>query len=308
MNEVQTRAEELRARRVPFVLATVVRAERPTSAKPGDSAIVLADGTMVGFVGGECAEASVKAQALSVLADAHPVLLRISPEPSQVAPEPGTLVVQNPCLSGGTLDVFLEPELPTPLVVVHGDAPIARAVVALARSLGYEVIAALAPASDEATSDQAASIADAAAVIVSSHGRDEAGVLTAAVRAGVPYVALVASHRRGAAVLAALELSDDERAQIHSPAGLAIGARTPEEVALSILAEMVSVRPRPSSRPEGACLEVSPVAATDPVCGMAVAAVDASLHFDHEGKRYWFCGSGCRQAFVAGPDGFVKGG
>jgi xanthine dehydrogenase accessory factor len=285
--ELEARAEELRAHREPFVAATVVQAERPTSAKPGDAALVLADGTVIGFVGGECAEASVQAQALAALDAAEPVLLRISPSPSSDPDRPGTVTVHNPCLSGGTLEIFLEPALPPPLLVVHGDAPIARALAAVGTSAGYAV---------EAWSG--AVPADATAVIVASHGRDEVEVLAVAVRAGVPYVGLVASPRRGAAVLASLDLTDGERPAVHTPAGLDIGARTPGEVAVSILAEIVGLRPRrPAPR-----LETPPIGApvaVDPVCGMTVATVASALTVEHDGQRWWFCGTGCRDAFLA---------
>jgi xanthine dehydrogenase accessory factor len=290
--ELEARAEQLRAHREPYVAATVVQAERPTSAKPGDAALVLSDGTVVGFVGGECAETSVQAQALAVLAAAEPVLLRITPSPSSEPDRPGTVTVHNPCLSGGTLEIFLEPSLPPPLLVVHGDAPIARALAAVATSAGYAV---------EAWSGAAP--ADATAVVVASHGRDEAGVLAAAVRAGVPYVGLVASPRRGAAVLGSLDLPPAERTAVHTPAGLDIGARTPGEVAVSILAEIVGRRPRRPS-PGAAPAPSGAAVATDPVCGMAVPTVASALTVEHDGRRWWFCGTGCRDAFVADPEAF----
>ena len=255
---------------------------------------MLADGTVVGFVGGECAAASVLVQALAVLETAEPVLLRITPTPTDDPDRPGTVTVHNPCLSGGTLEIFLEPAIPPPLLVVHGEAPIARALADVAARAGYEV----APWS-------AALPADTLAVVVASHGRDEVAALTEAVRAGVPYVGLVASPRRGAAVLDGLGLSAEERTRIHTPAGLDIGARTPGEVAVSILAELVSLRPRPAppAAPAGAPTDT---VAVDPVCGMTVAAVDSSLHADVAGRRWWFCGSGCREAFVADPGAFTS--
>jgi xanthine dehydrogenase accessory factor len=284
---VEARAADLRSGRRSFVQATVVRAERPTSAKPGDTALVLPDGAIVGFVGGDCAEASVRAQALEVLASGEPVLLRVSPTPSPV--EPGTVTAHNPCLSGGSLEIFLEPSIPPPLLVVHGSAPIAAELRGLAERLGWAVDVWSGAVPD-----------DADAVVVASHGRDELPVLEAALRADVPYVGLVASPRRGSAVIASL----GSPARVHTPAGLDIGARTPVEVALSILAEIVSLRPR---GPGAQVAAPTPAARTavDPVCGMAVAAVEASLHVDHDGTRWWFCGSGCRQAFVADPAAFA---
>ena len=275
-------AERLRADRRGFVTATVVRAEKPTSARPGDSALVRDDGTVVGFVGGECARASVQAQALAALASGDPVLLRITPDELPPEASAGAVTVHNPCLSGGTLEIFLEPTLPPALVVVHGDAPIARAVRELAAWLGCDAQ----PAGGD---DDVPAGADA--VVVASHGEDEGAVIEAALRAGAGYVALVASQRRGAAVLDGLDLAPDERARVHTPAGLDIGSHTPREVALSILAEVVSLRPRPDPA-------VHLAEAVDPVCGMTVAAVESTRHVDRDGVRYWFCGPGCEQAFT----------
>ena len=178
--DLRARAESLRAERRPFVTATVVRAEKPTSAKAGDSALVLDDGTVVGFVGGECADTSAQVQALAALETGEPVLLRISPEASAPGDEAqaasaGTVTVHNPCLSGGALEIFLEPSVPPSLVVVHGDAPIARAVRELAGWLGFDAR----PSSDEVP-------ADTDAVVVASHGGEEHSVISAALAAGVP--------------------------------------------------------------------------------------------------------------------------
>ena len=303
VDEVTDRAAELTRMRVPYVHARVVLAQRPTSAKPGDQALVLPDGSMEGFVGGDCAESTVRAQSLALLDSGDSLLLRITPEPEAEPQEAvaGTLSVHNPCLSGGTLEIFLEPRRPPPLVVVEGDTPIARALLAIGRTLGYELVR-----------HSGALPADAAAVVVASHGRDEADLLREAVAAQVPYIGLVASPKRGSAVVASLDLEDQPVSAIHTPAGLDIGARTPEEIALSILADIVARRPRPTGRTAlvdpsaGAAAAHPPVAsqASDPVCGMTVAAVDSSLHLVHDGTRYYFCGSGCLRAFAADPAGF----
>lgn len=295
------RAAALRRDRVPFVHAQVVLAERPTSAKPGDEAVVLADGTIEGFVGGTCAESTVRAQAITLLDSGESLLLRISPV--EEAAQPGKLTVVNPCLSGGTLEIFLEPVVPSPELVVLGDTPIARALGALGERLGYHVVAA-------AAAPSAADLASTAAVVVASHGRDEEAALAAALDAGVPYVGLVASHKRGEAVLSELSGTRAQAAagtaSVHTPAGLDIGARTPEEVALSILAEIVAERPRPSGRPVTEDTPPSAATGTDPVCGMAVTTVEASLHLDHGSERYWFCGSGCLRAFAANPGAYLN--
>jgi xanthine dehydrogenase accessory factor len=225
------------------------------------------------------------------------LLLRITPE---VEPDvPGKLVVHNPCLSGGTLELFLEPVVPALLVLVAGDAPIGRALLAFGAPLGYEVRAF-----------DGEIPRDTSAVVVASHGRGEEEVLTAALRAKVPYVGLVASRKRGEAVVASLDLCPSMKGAVHTPAGLDLGARTPQEIALSILAEIVATRPRPSGRSLGGgeTADGEPASlqeATDPVCGMTVAMVESSLRLDHEGERIWFCGSGCLRAFAADPSAYA---
>jgi xanthine dehydrogenase accessory factor len=294
--DLLARADRLRTQRTPFVLATVVRAERPTSAKAGDRAILLADGSMEGFVGGTCAESTVRVEGLRLLDDgeAPGVLLRITPEgESPVAtPAPeGLMVVANPCLSGGTLDIFLEPVRPATMLYVFGAAPIARALVAVAEAAGYDVMASQNPADPVPEG--------AAAVVIASHGRDEERVLDAALRAGVPYVGLVASRRRGSAVVSSLDIPDELKERVRTPAGLDIGAHTPNEIAVSVLAELISVQPRVAIP----VLEstATPSTAIDPVCGMTVAAVPASLHLEHDGRTWYFCGPGCKQAFADDP-------
>jgi xanthine dehydrogenase accessory factor len=280
-----TTTEDLVRARVPFVRATVVRAQHPTSSHAGDTALVRADGSIEGFVGGTCAESSVREYGLRALHAGEPLLLRIVPGGAPAGAEPGAVTVANPCLSGGSMEIFLEPLLPAPRVAVVGNTPIAHALVALGGPLGF----AVEPGGDARPGD--------AALVVASHGRDEEPALTAALRAGVPYVGLVASRTRGAAVLASLDVPDELRARVHSPAGLDLGGGTAAEIALSILAELVAER-RAAARAEAA---PEPAVAVDPVCGMTVAAVPSSVHLQTEAGVVYFCCTGCRDAYVADP-------
>jgi xanthine dehydrogenase accessory factor len=244
-------------------------------------------------------------EGLRLLTHAEPdrgsTLLRITPldedHPEQSSTVEGLTVVGNECLSGGTIDIFLEAMLPPTLVHVFGGAPIARSLESVATAAGYAVTA---------TTDPGAAIApDTAAVVVASHGRDEPAVLAQALKAGVPYVGLIASRKRGRAVLAELDLPDDLRQRVHTPAGLDIGARTALEIAVSVVAELISVHTVPRPAPEPSTLErSSALTAIDPVCGMSVAAVPASLHVEHDGRTIYFCGPGCRQAFSDNPEGY----
>ena len=289
---LREKTDRLRADRVPFVHARVVLAERPTSAKPGDEAIVLPDGTIEGFVGGQCALATLRAQGLAVLESRESTLLRIAPLPEP--DQPGKTVVHNPCQSGGTLEIFMEPVLPAPLVRVLGTTPIGVALAQVGDALGYDVQAWDATAASD--------LGVTSAVVVASHGNGEEVVLEAAVKSGVPYIGLVASRKRGAAVLQALDLTDEEKARIHTPAGLDIGARTAEEVALSIFAQIIATR---GSEPRADATASAVATAVDPVCHMDVVMVPSSLHADVDGETWWFCCQGCLDRFVANPAAFA---
>jgi xanthine dehydrogenase accessory factor len=309
---VSRRAQELAAEGTAFVTATVVRAKRPTSVKPGDVAIVLGDGTIEGFVGGVCAQQSVRVYALKAIETEEALLLRIVPDGpigedpatgQEVSIEDGAVTVQNPCLSGGEIEVFLEPVLPAPRVLVVGDSPIAAAVLSLGGELGLALVPVEGGAPEPAAGDLA--------LVVATHGRDELHTLRRALDSGVPYVGLVASLKRGASVLDELRadgVPEEQLALIDVPAGLDIGGRTPAEIALSILVAIVAVRrgkqtgasteaPVFSARTE-ASSEAPPIA-IDPICGMTVAAVAGTPSVEYEGETVYFCCEGCRTKFQA---------
>jgi xanthine dehydrogenase accessory factor len=269
----------------------VVRARRPTSVRPGDTAIIYADGTIDGFVGGVCAESSVRLFSRRALETGEPLLLRLVPDGEEGTPPgeiEGAIVEHNPCLSGGSLEIFLEPQLPDARVVVIGGSPIAEALELVGAAAGYDTV--------RVQTGHVAEIEGAAAVIVASHGNAEEQVLGAALSAGVPYVALVASPKRGAAVRHELEVPEEIAAQLHTPAGLDLGARTPGEIAISILAELIAADhsdPGPG-RPQASTIET---VAIDPICGMKVAVADSSLYLEVEGTRVYFCGEHCRRTY-----------
>ena len=281
----------------------MVRAQRPTSVRTGDAALVLGDGTIEGFVGGACAEQSVRLHALRALETGEALLLRILPGDGEAPAAEGAVTVQNPCLSGGSLEIFLEPMVASPRVLVVGETPIASAVARMGAELDLDMVlvagADVEPAADDL------------ALVVAAHGRDELTALRRGLEAGLPYVGLVASRVRGSAVVAELHaegLAEERLARLETPAGLDIGARTPEEVALSILARIVAVRRGEQTlsvrvvAPGAAATEpatpTEPATAIDPVCGMAVAAVDETPHVDHEGRRVYFCCDGCRSTWT----------
>jgi xanthine dehydrogenase accessory factor len=296
MNE---RAQQLRRARTPFVHATVVRAQQPTSSHPGDQAILLPDGTIEGFVGGQCAQSSVRKAALGALQTNQSMLLRVLPDGDVSFPDaPGACVEVNPCLSGGALEIFLAPQIPAPLIRIFGLTPIADALAGLCALLGYDV-----------HRDDSDGLESATAVVIASHGGPEAETIRASLDSGVGYIGLVASKVRGAAILDDLRLSDAERERVHTPVGLAIGAKTPAEIAVSIAAEVVkairleglTVAPAPADADTGACPGAAQ--AVDPVCGMTVPIGEATEHARVDGIDFWFCGSRCRTVFTAAKAG-----
>lgn len=331
---VSRRARELAAQGTPYVTATVVRAQHPTSAQAGDAAIVLGDGAIEGFVGGVCAEHSVRVQSLQALATGEAVLLRILPDTEEgtlptaagtgddeASNQDGAITVKNTCLSGGAIEVFLEPVLPAPRVLVQGETPIAGAVRRICPELGLEPIAVDRGAPEPSPGDLA--------LVLAAHGRDDLHVLRRALEAAVPYVGLVASHRRGAGVIAELRedgVPGELLELIDMPAGIEIGAQTAAEIALSILAKVVAVRrglaagdegvragtapaAPGTSAPAGAPpapsppatrappVPAAPVIAVDPICGMTVAAVPGTPSVQHDGETIYFCREGCKAEF-----------
>ncbi len=286
MSNLSSRVAELVENRRPFVQATVVRAQCPTSARPGDRAIVMPDGTLEGFVGGHCAEGSVRTASLGVLDSGEPLLLRILPDDAEEFPEsPGAMTVVNPCLSGGAIEVYLEPMLPAPKVLVVGQTPIAGALVQLGQSLGLAL---------EHASSGPGNPSGATAVVVASHGRAEEESVRAALDAGVGFIGVVASHTRSAALLSELALNPDEAGVVHAPVGLKIGATTAEEIALSILAGIVKAIRLDGLEAPKTDVGVRPSTVVDPVCNMTVTVTAETPHLQHDGVDYWFCNPGCR--------------
>jgi xanthine dehydrogenase accessory factor len=246
----------------PFALATVVRTEDATAAKAGAKAVVRADGAVTGWVGGGCTLGAVRKAAARALADGQARLVRVRPNAAEAAEAaareaPGVELHGSRCPSGGTIEVFVEPILPRPSLIVAGASPTARALADLGRRGGFAVTVA-ARAEDQAAfaeADFRIEGFDLSAaprprdgyVVVATQGKGDREALAAALAGGAPYVAFVGSRRKAEALKAAMREAGVPEARIaalHAPAGLDIGAATPEEIAISILAEIVEERRR----------------------------------------------------------------
>lgn len=312
-----------------FAVATVVGRRAPVSAHLGDRAIVFADGRMEGFVGGACSREIVRQQALEAIRARHGRLVSIAPDArADAESNDERVVVSMTCASEGAVDVYVEPFVPARALIVVGATPVADAVARLGRSLDYRVtrvveareqadIAAAAAALgvqvgalDALGAILAGAGADGA-VVVASQGHYDEEALQAALESRVPYVGLVASRKRGATVRALLEERGVPRlASVRNPAGLDLGARTPPEVALSILAEIVQALPgaMPIPASDSAApappVAVPPATSVDPVCGMQVHVATARHTADVDGVTYYFCCANCRARFVKQPQDY----
>ena len=308
-----------------FATAVVVRAEKPTSAKPGDKAIVTADSVMHGWIGGSCAQPTVIKEALKAMADGQPRLIRLTVEPEAEPTRPGLVDLPMICFSGGTLEIYIEPQRPLPHLLVVGSLPVARALVQLGKAMNYRVTAVdpethgegMAQADRLLTNldEMAALLTPRTFVVVATHGNYDELALKHALQAPVAYVGLVASRKRREAVETYLQMQgvgESELERLVCPAGLDIKATRGDEIALSIMAQIVQQR---RSHPEidmGAFFvqskpgETAVLEAIDPVCGMSVVIEGAAHTHLHDGTTYYFCCAGCQTKFAANPETYLQ--
>jgi xanthine dehydrogenase accessory factor len=250
----------------PFVLATVVGVERPSSARVGDRALITADGELRGWVGGACTEPEVVRLALAALSTGDPIRERI----------------ESRCASEGAVEVLIEPQLPAFRLAVVGEAPAARALRELAEVLGWRTTQ---------------SVQDTDAVVIASMGQDDGAALEAALSTDTGYVSLVASAKRAASLTAELRdrgVKEEALTRIRSPAGLDLGPSSQEEIAVAILAELVAWRHTRGPSPADLVAE-----AIDPICGMTVNVARAEEQVIRDGVTYYFCSAHCRRKFEA---------
>jgi len=307
------KASQLRAAGQSFVVATVVRYQSPISGKPGDKAIVTADGKMWGWIGGGCAQPVVVKEALQALSDGKPRLIRISPSSS---PENGIVNYDMTCHSGGTVDIFIEPVLPRPQLLILGRSPIAQTLAKLAKIMNYAVFVAAADAQREIFPDtdllqanldlSQITITPQTFIVVSTQGEDDEEALENAVSASAQYTAFVASKAKAQKVFEHLRergITEEKLSKVRVPAGLDIHAAAPEEIAVSILAEIIQVKGTRTFVPTAKMtLPLLRQEARDPICGMMVDAGVAKYKSDFRGTPFYFCCPRCKQTFDQQPE------
>jgi xanthine dehydrogenase accessory factor len=301
-DDVLDRAAGLRERGETFVVATVVRVDPPTSARPGDKALIAADGMLWGWIGGSCSESLVRREALHAMGDGQPRLVKISPD---MAPEhqPGVVAHVSTCPSAGALDVFIDPHLPRPMLLVIGDTPAAHTLIRLGATIGYETCAVHpnAIASDFPEADRVIGSLDLAPAkpgpttwaVVATMGHYDEEAIEALLPYDVAYIGLVASRRRAATVHDVLaDRGGRDLERVRRAADSSVGG-SQEEIALAVLAEIVAERhAQQPSYPIAA-----PATAIDPICGMSVDIKGAMNTLVMGETTYYFCGAGCLDAF-----------
>jgi xanthine dehydrogenase accessory factor len=276
-NDWIAHAARLQEAQQAFALVTVLRAQAPTSAKAGDKALVTADGQIHGWIGGGCAQPAVVKTVRQALADGQPQTIRIAPTDTTAERTLGdVLEFGMACHSGGTLELFIDPVLPATQLTVFGDSPVARALAGLAPRVGMRV-ALVAQGASAADHPDAAAVLDSDDVaqvrehlpsggyaVVATQGQRDLQGLKAALALQPSHLWFVASERKAGVLRESLVSAGEDAdavARIIAPAGESIGAHTPEEIALSVLAAVVAVRRGRAQAPQAAIAETTTVAA-----------------------------------------------
>jgi xanthine dehydrogenase accessory factor len=317
------KVQELSRRNEPFALAVVVRREEPSSGKAGDKAVINRSGEILGWVGGGCVKAIIIKEAMDAIRSGESRLVRIGKHLKEEKKH-GIMEYKMTCQSEGLVEVFIEPVLPAPHLVVVGKSAIARALVKLAKATGYRVTAMatdVKPSTFEGVDELVTRIswetvkANAlTCIVVATQGEDDEKALELAVKQPHQYLGFVASHKKKKAVMSYLTDMGTESSKvdaIKSPAGLNIQAKKPEEVAVSILAEIIQVRNSNQIphvvNPMSDTTEAAPAKFyINPVCGVPVDVAHPKHVVEYEGENVYFCCDGCKVKFDADPKKYMK--
>lgn len=328
--EFYTKANDLNQQGIPYATATVVRIEKPTSGKPGDKAIITVDGKLYGWIGGSCAQPTVIREAQIAMRDGISRFIRLSSDNDPANVRDGLMVFPMTCYSEGSLEIFIEPHLPQPQLIVIGSMPVAQALIRIGNVMDYHVLA-VDPENTGTDLSSAEKVLDnlgavlehvrpESYVVVASHGNYDEAALEHVLQSKPCYIGLVASKKRFASVVEYLKhqgMNDEDLTPLKAPAGIDIHAKRADEIALSIMAEIVQIRrSRPISIDWNAIIsDIEDVVidtetqvshtATDPVCGMEVDIKSAQYTFDYEGETYYFCCAGCKLTFSKTPEQYI---
>jgi xanthine dehydrogenase accessory factor len=317
--DLMEEAGELTRRGQPFALATVVWRQGPSSGQQGSRAIITAAGELHGWIGGACAEPVVIREARQVITEGAPRLLLLgTPDQFGAAVPDGMTVVPIACQSEGALEVYIEPVLPAPHLLIVGRSPMVETLADLSRALGWRTTVLDRGAFSAADADENSM------VVVATQGHGDEDAVEQAVAAHPAYLGLVGSAKRGGAVLGYLAdrgVPQDQLDRVRVPAGLDLGRTSHREIAVAILAELVQLRAsgavqagavatgtgtQAGAAAAGSTAAPAPAETTDLVCGMTVSADSSIYPVEHEGVTYYFCCAGCRRSFQENPAAYLK--
>jgi xanthine dehydrogenase accessory factor len=325
-NDILDLAGRLRTEGEPFVIATVVAYISPQSAKPGSKAIIKADGSISGWIGGGCVQPIVVREAQKALDTGKPKLVSITPEATN-GDWKGVEAYEMTCQGGGSLEIYLEPVLPKPVLLIVGNSPVAHILAELGRLLDFKVYVADPEATQEQFPDADEVLTDLESlngrvdsrsyVVVATMGNGDEEGLEAVVGTKPQYLGLVASMEKAESLFKYIRdrgRPDEDIARVKCPAGLELGAETLPEIALSVMAEITRLRrvvseqhlepvksSMVSSLPVMQKTAESPTESIDPVCGMTVATANAIYKTVFEENTVYFCGLRCKVAFERTP-------
>jgi xanthine dehydrogenase accessory factor len=304
MSDLLERAVELRAKGEPFVLATVVAYKRPQSAKPGSKAIISQDGVVTGWVGGGCVQPIVIREAQKVLEQRKSNLIVISPDSTHPGWD-GVKEYLMTCQGGGSLEIYLEPMLPKPELIIFGQSPVAQVLAELGKILDFNVTIA---------DPSQTNIRPQSYVVVATMGDGDEEALAAVAGSKATYIGFVASREKSSKLFQYLRekgIADQDLKQIKSPAGLELGAESLPEIAFSVMAEILQLnRQRESSakpeKPKSQLPVLEIRTAIDPICGMTVDLKTSKYSSNYESKAYFFCCLRCKETFEKAPATYAK--
>ncbi len=307
----------------PFAIASVINRQLPSSGKPGDKAVIEQNGQITGWIGGGCTRGIILKEAGKAIQDGMPRIVRISPDMDST-PKTGVIDYKMTCYSGGSVEVFIEPVLPRPQIVIMGKSHVAKALSRIAKAMDYSITVVAGSADQtmfpdadkiEAKLEHPQSISENAFVVVCTQGENDEAHLAQALHTRAAYIGFVSSRKKANAVFQTLrqqEFTFDQLKRIKTPAGLDIHAKLAEEIAVSILAEIIT-KLRDGSRPpqEESTQQQTPQASEEsaifinPVCEVPVEKSTAKHVVEYEGLKYYFCCDGCKVTFEKAPEKYA---
>lgn len=317
-NQFLNKVSDLHQKKEAFAIAFVINRQLPSSGKPGDRAVIEKDGTLSGWIGGGCTRGIVIKEALLAIESGKPRIVNISPK-GEVRAKTGVMDYKMTCHSGGAVEVYIEAVLPKPHLLILGKSHVAMSLSRIAKAMDYQ-LSVLAKSADEIAFPDADLIQEEDAemkmvqpnsyIVVCTQGENDEQALAYALRSDASYISFIASRKKANAIfrnLRQMDFSFDDLKRIKTPAGLNINAKLPEEVAISILAEIIAHIRKEEPEEQNASRHQLPVTNSNPnlfinpVCGIPVDKKTAKHIIDYEGEKYYFCCDGCKVTFEKEP-------